>query len=204
MSHHIDQQALTSEQRLAFKERKSVCLNWVVYKAERSLKAGVISECKTSLRACKSILLELYKASPTGDFCNVTQRTLSERSGYSIAVVKRAIKAMKRCGVIHYIHKYQGEGADRRRVASYTILAVFKKQIDKFKVKAKRMSVAAILREMAAQSIGITSNRLLDSFNKAVSKFQCIDTETGEVMSGKSALRNMGVSAEATFRGLVV
>lgn len=202
MSHHTDEIALTAEQKIAFKERKAVSMNWAVWQAQHLMRDSTLAENKVSRRACRAILLEYAKASPTGDFCNISQERLAERSGYSRSVVARATKAMRQDGLLFSIHRYKGEGINRKRVTSYTILSVFKRKIDALRAKAKRMSVAQLLSAMAAESISVTKTRLFNSLNKAASRFSVFDKNTGEVLDAMHGINRIGINAESVFRGL--
>jgi len=137
-------------------------------------KASEASRVSVAIISC--ILIAIGKASKYFSTCS-SQKHIAFLSCCSVNTVQKAIKALKKVGLINVRHRYSGEGALRRRVTSRTTLSAFIKYAGWVKDRITR----------AANDVTIIKNKISNFLNgKQADTRVSIDYDTGELcLSGE-------------------
>ncbi len=180
--HKRNEIKLQREINLASKNRKKKTREWAYY-SDRLIDERVCKDEGVSLRACHAVVMAINKCSFTGDFTNAKQKRIAEVAKYSKRTVVNAFKALKKMNLLYTKHRYEGEGQNKRRVASYTILAAFRRRFNTVKSWLNEGLVASeIEQKLLGFSVSAATASQLKAFNKVDSKFGVVNYETGDIL----------------------
>ena len=190
-AHCRDKNRACREMKLSGKERKAKVAAWVRY-ADKLMCAEKAAKHRVSIRACIAVLSAINKCSFTGDFTNARQKRIATVARYSVRTTGSCIRAMASMGILFTKHQYRGEGKDRRRVASFTIIAAFRNKFDSMKsLLLATKSVEDIEKKLLGFSVSATTASQLKALYKTAKKFKILDTTDGVIKSFDDGIQDV-------------
>lgn len=89
---------------------------------------GKLRKASLASRVQLSILVHTYMAigNASHAFCTtIAQKKLAQNTMASVKTIQRAVRELRRAGLIKVYHRYKGEGITRRRTTSLMVLCAF-------------------------------------------------------------------------------